>query len=514
MDTSRTHKSIKNTIILIISNFISILLGFISRRVLIYDVGIQYLGINGLMSNILTLFSLAESGIGTAIVYALYKPLAENNEEKIKSLMLFFKRVYSLLAGFTGITGFLFYPFLPIFLKGNTAENVNTIYFLFLFSSVSSYFWIYKAALNNADQNNYRYTIANTITNIIVLILKIVTLHFTQNYILYLSIDISSTMMKNIIFSSFVERKYPYLKNLSAKKIDIETISELKRNTKSLFFGKIGMILSQCADNLVISSIIGVIAVGMYSNYTTIINAISGFVGTFSNGITASMGNLIASSSSERIHVVFKRIDFINEWLYSFTSVCLICLIEPFVSLVWLGKDYLLPRNVMILSVVIYYLRGTASGVETVKNAAGLFYPDRFIPTVEALINLILSVFLAREMGISGVLVGTIISFVLCSFWIRPLIVYRMLIHKSVTEYWLSKLREAFSMMVTLAITSFIVSRISASNVFCCFILKAIVAVVVSNLCLLIVNRRNEEFLYTKDLCYKLFKKFFNPFSI
>ena len=179
----RTKKSAINTIVAFVSQMIIILLGFISRRVLIYSVGVQYLGINGLMTNILTIFSLAESGIGIAIGYSLYKPLAENDIEKIKSLMQFYKRTYQFLALLTVGIGLLFYPFLPIFLKGNTASDVTAIYFLFLFNSAVSYLWSYKVTLNSSDQNKYLYTIANTVTQIGVLIIKVFILYFTENYI-------------------------------------------------------------------------------------------------------------------------------------------------------------------------------------------------------------------------------------------------------------------------------------------------------------------------------------------
>lgn len=306
----RTKKSIINVSVSIISQIIIILLGFFSRRVLIYSVGVQYLGINGLMANILTIFSLAESGIGLAIGYALYKPLANNDIEMIKSLMYFYKWVYRCIACCTVVFGLLFYPFLPLFLKENTAPDVPIIYFMFLFSSVASYLWSYKTTINSSDQNKYLYTIANTITQIWVLIIKMCVLYFTENYVLYLAIDIGSTVLKNIVFSRIIDKQYPFLKEKDAKKLPYDVKKKLIDNVKSLFLTKIGYIISQSSDNLVTSAIVNITAVGLYSNYTTLISSITGFVSTFTGGVTASMGNLIATEDKNYAFIVFKRIDY------------------------------------------------------------------------------------------------------------------------------------------------------------------------------------------------------------
>lgn len=194
------------------------------------------------------------------------------------------------------------------------------------------------------------------------------------------------------------------------KKLDGKVKSELFTNIKSLFLGKIGYIISQCSDNLVISSIVSVAAVGMYSNYTTLVTSVSGFVTTFSGGVTASMGNLIASETKEKAYLIYKKIDFINYWLYTFSAIGLLCLTEPFIT-IWLGKDYVMSRGILFVSVITFYLKGINSGIDIAKNAAGLYYPDRYVPMFEAVLNLVLSIFLANRIGLLGVLIGTLVSF-------------------------------------------------------------------------------------------------------
>ena len=503
----RTRKSFLNTIVSFASQFIIILLGFVSRRVLIYNVGVEYLGINGLMGNILTIFSLAESGIGMAIGYALYKPLAENDVEKIKSLMRFFKYTYRALAASTAAIGLAFYPLLPFFLKDNTAPDANIIYLMFLFSSVVSYLWVYKTTLNSSDQNKYLYTIANTLAQIVVLVLKVLVLYFTQNYILYLSIDIGTTIIKNLIFCRIVDKRYPYLRDKNVRKLDPETRKGLFTNIKALFFGKLGYIISQCSDNLVISSIVSVTAVGMYSNYTTLISSVSGFVSTFSSGVTASMGNLIASDSKERVYMIYKRIDFINFWLYTFSAICLLCLIEPFVA-IWLGEEFIMSRGILILAVALYYLRGINSGIDIAKNAAGLYYPDRYVPMCEAILNMVISIALAPRYGVAGVLLGTLISFLALSFWTKPYVVYRDVFSLPFGSYvtWEGK-KILLSVLIALA-TWYVVSLVTLSNPILNFCAKTAVALAMSNGLLLVIYCKSEEFQYIRALVDTVLAKF------
>lgn len=486
----RTKKSVLNLISSFVSQIILIILGFVSRRVLIYNVGVEYLGINGLMTNILLLFSLAESGIGVAIGYNLYKPLAENDQETIKSLMRFYKKAYEFLSLFTLFIGLCFLPFLNLFLKGNTVQNTNTIYLLFLFSSVSSYLFSYKVSLNNCDQNKYIFTLANTITQIIVLIIKIVILNKTKNYILFLLIDIISTLLKNIIFSYIVDRNYPYLKEKNIKELNPHLKNDLFKNIKALFISKIGYIMSQSADNLVISSMISVKAIGLYSNYNTLITSVSGFVSMFISSITASMGNLIASESINKQYDVYKKIELINDWLYICSSICLYFLIEPFIK-IWLGKEFIISKHVLITAVLLYFFKGINATIDMVKTTSGLFHQDRYIMIIEALVNLIISVLLVKYLNITGVLLGTLLSYLFLSFWIKPYIVFKNVFHKNLSLYINNTLKKCFITLVIIVIVGFVLKNIPYDESILNFILRAIIIIIASNFIFIIFFKKD-----------------------
>lgn len=262
-----------------------------------------------------------------------------------------------------------------------------------------------------------------------------------------------------------------------------------------------------------ISSIVNVAAVGLYSNYTTLISSVSGFVTTFSGGVTASMGNLIASESKERAYEVYKRIDFINYWMYTFSSICLLCLTEPFIK-IWLGETYILSKGILLIAVVTFYLKGINSGIDVAKNAAGLYHPDRYVPMLEAGLNLVISIILAYQIGLLGVLIGTLVSFCACSFWTKPYFVYRDVFGVPFVQYVLwegKKIAVAFILgLVICGGTSFL----SFGNVYLDFTCKMIVSLVASNLLLILFFRKTDEFGYIRSFasgilmrCKKIFAR-------
>ena len=505
----RTKKSAINIITAFISQFVLILLGFVSRKVMIDSIGVEYLGINGLMSNILTILSLAESGIGTAMVYALYKPLAKKKKKKIKGLMNFYKNTYRTLAALTALVGLSILPFLKYLMKDNTVENSITIYLLFLFSSVCSYLYSYKISMNNADQNKYLSTIFNTVTQILVLILKVLILYLTKNYILFLSIDIASTLIKNFIFSKMMDKRYPYLREKVTEKLDKETKDSLYTNIKALFIGKIGYIISVSSDNLVISSRISIKTVGLYSNYTTITSAVSGFVGIFISSISASIGNLLAEESKEKVYDIYKTTEFINFWLYFFSSICIFCLAETFISL-WIGEQFIMGEGVVLLIVLNFFISGIMAPIDSVKCAAGLYKPDRYVTIIASIVNFIISMVLAKPLGISGVFIGTLVSTLLFSFWIKPVIVYKHIFKRGILEYFKRILFQTSITFIMGAICLFIGESLFFEHTILNLLCKLALCIIIPNIIFISIYFKTDEFKYVYNVIVLLIKKFKN----
>lgn len=490
----RTRKTFINMCAKFINQIVVILLGLISRRVMIDSVGVQYLGINGVLENVFTIISLAESGIGVAMVYSLYKPLAEKNEHVIKGLMQFYRKSYYILAAFTLCAGLAMIPFLPALLKGNTINDTMIIYFLFLFQAVTSYLFTYKVSLNNADQNQYIVTIINTVSQTLVLIIKITILYFWKNYIAFLAIDILFNLMRNLVVSHIVDRMYPFLKEKGKVKLDDEIKEPLYRNIKALFIGKLGYIVSVASDNLVISSKLSVISVGLYSNYTTILNAASNFVKIFISSSTASVGNAIASETKENVYRIFKKMLFINFWIYTVCAAGMFGLLTPFVENIWLGKEFGLGSLTTLLIVFNFFLDGIMAPIDSVKSSAGIYWNDRYIPIMSALLNLFLSILFVQKYQIAGVLIGTIVSKIALTFWIQPLFVYKLLFKRNLMDYFGLIIRYLCSFVGVVAIDFWVLKLLNLTMNFGILIFEGIIILVITNVALWILFGRTNEF--------------------
>lgn len=503
----RTKKTFINMCAKFVNQIVVILLGLISRRVMIDSVGVQYLGINGVLENVFTIISLAESGIGVAMVYSLYKPLAEKNEHIIKGLMQFYRKSYHILAAFTLCAGLAIIPFLPVFLKGNTVNNTMIIYFLFLFQAVTSYLFTYKVSLNNADQNQYIVTIINTISQTLVLIIKIAILYFWKNYIVFLTIDIIFNLIRNLVISHIVDRMYPFLKDKDHVALDKEIKDPLYKNIKALFVGKLGYIVSVASDNLVISSKLSVISVGLYSNYTTIITAASNFVKIFISSSTASVGNAVASETKENVYKIFKKMLFINFWIYTVCAVGMFCLLTPFVENIWLGKEFGLGELTTFLIVFNFFLDGIMAPIDSVKSSAGIYWNDRYIPIAAAVLNLVLSILFVQKYQIAGVLIGTIVSKITLSFWIQPLLVYKLLFKRHLLDYFVMIIKYFCTFIGIGALSYSLLKMINLQMNFIILILEGILILIVVNIILWILFGRTAEFRELMELVKNKIKR-------
>ena len=336
----RIKNSMKNIYINILTQIVITLLGFFSRKVFLDSLGIEYLGINGLLTNILSMLGLVEGGIGASIVYNLYKPLANNDKPKIIALVQLYKKIYSILAIGIFILGLSLYPFLGILMnEGGNIPFISIIYIIFLIKNIISYLNAHKWSLINADQRGYILAKYNLLFNVITTISKVIILITTKNYILYLLIEAAIFIIQNIYNGKVVEKRYPYIKTKDKYIVEKEVKDNLIMNVKALFLHNIGGYCVFGTDNILISALINVKTVGLYSNYTMIISQVSSLLTPIINGIGASVGNLIATESKEKNYEIFKVANFISFWIYSFCSIALYNLINPFI--IWfLEKDY------------------------------------------------------------------------------------------------------------------------------------------------------------------------------
>lgn len=495
----RIKNSIKNIYISILTQIIITFLGFISRKVFIDSLGTEYLGVNGLLTNVLSMLSLVEGGIGTSIVYNLYKPLAENDKIRIISLVQLYKKLYGILAIVISGLSLTLYPFLGVLIKdGSEITFINIIYFIFVFKNIISYLNAHKWSLINADQKGYVLAKYNLIFSVVTTISKIVVLVITNNYIVYLLIELGIFIVQNLCNGKIVNQRYPYIKTKKKYIVEKDIKNNLIINVKALFLHNIGSYCVFGTDNILISAFISVKAVGLYSNYTMIIGQLSSLLIPILNGIGASVGNLIATESKEKSYEVFNVIYLINFWIYGICAIFLYNLLEPFINW-WLGAGLLLDKLTFIVILINFYITGMRGSILTFKSKAGIFTNDKYVPLIEALINLGSSLILVEYFGISGIFIGTTISTIVLPLWLQAKLVYNKLFEKSISIYlkkYLLYLGIVFGVGI---ITTILCNRIIVDE-FIGLVIKGLICVIVPNIILVLIFYKTKEFKYILNI--------------
>jgi len=501
---SRLDKATKNIKYGYIEKILTLILGFISRTVFIYTLGATYLGINGLFTNILSILSFAELGIGVAMNFSLYKPVADNDLEKIKALMNLYKHAYRYVAFIIAGIGLVLTPFLKYIIKdpGSISINEITIYYLiYLFNTVSTYFVVYKYSLINAEQKNYIQSNIQVITTMVTTAFQIIVLLVFKNFLLYLLTASVIQLVQKIFINVYLNKMYPFLLDKNVKKLSKEESAPIKQNIKALIFHKIGDMSVHQTDNILISAFINITTVGLVSNYLLIITSIDGFISIIFNSIISSFGNLIATEDLEKQYKYFKIYRFIGFWVYGFATIAFIILLNPFIEL-WIGSKMVIANIVVYLIIVDYYFKGERIIVNNFKTAAGVFDPDKYISIIQAIVNLVLSIVLVKLIGLPGIYIGTIVQGLISNFS-RPFIVYKEIFHKSAKEYYKDSILYIAILMIPLTILAvmkiFILSEVTLLN----FIILTLLVTIIPNLFFFLFFKNREEFRYLLDLFKK-----------
>lgn len=415
----RLEKSIKNLLTAWIGQFLLIFIKFFTRRLFTQYISDDYLGLDGVFSNVIGLLSLAELGIGTAIGYALYKPLAEKDEPAIKAIMDLFARIYRKIGLVIFCLGMAILPFLTVIApEAKNLEYVHIIFFLYIVNSSIGYFFSYKTTLASANQEYYLYLRNHYVFCICMNLVQIWVISHFHNYFAFVAVQIIFTISEYICMSKILDCRYPLLTEKRHYPLDEEVEKKIWHDIKQLAVSRIGTQIISSTDNLVISHILGLTAAGIYSNYVLIISSLTAIVSQVMSAMSASIGNLVVEEGKEKQQDVFWLTMLVNAFFYSITSVCLFNLTQPFI-MYWLGWDYVLDDKVLFAMIVVYYITGLRGHVNTFKYAYGLFQLDALKACIEAALNLFLSIILAWKFGIIGVVFGTILSALLSGMWIE-----------------------------------------------------------------------------------------------
>lgn len=504
----RTKNSLKNVIASMLSNIITIIIGVVAQAIFIKILGSEYLGLNSLFSNIISMLAIVEMGIGNAIIFNLYKPIANNEIEKIKSLMYFYKKSYRIIASIVLIIGIIIIPMIPFIVDVESVTvdiNIYLVYILFLLDTVFSYFLSYKRSILYANQKNYIVNIIHILYTVIMNLLQIFILFISRNYYLYLIVKIVMRILENIVITIVANKKYEYLKENNIEKLDKNIESDIFKKIKAMFFHKIGSFVVLGTDNIIISKFLGLVTVGMYSNYYLIINSVQTIFNQVVQSTTASIGNLLVTENKEKHFQVFDRIRFLNFWISTFAGVSILIIMSSFIK-IWIGESYILPGFVLIVLVINYYLNSTRSTYIAFKDAACIYYEDRFVPILESIINIIASVVLVRKFGLAGVFIGTIISGMVLWLYSYPKYVYKKLFDRKYREYFKETIIYFLIFIAVGIITMCIANKINFSNIYLQFLANLCICTTIPNILLIVIFFKNDNFKYYIDLLKNKFK--------
>lgn len=492
----RTKQSIINITVNLTGQFLNFLLALLSRSVLAKLLPEEYLGINGLFTNVLNILSLAELGIGTAMLYALYKPVADNNIPEIGKLMNFYRQMYRLIALAVSCLGILLIPFLHILVKdAEQIENLVLMYLLYLIQSVSSYFFVYKTAIIIANQKQYICNIYTYACTICRYILQILVLLWTKDFLMYLAVQIVFAVLPNILASRKAQKMYPFMEEDRTSYPEKTVRKDILKNVRAMFSHKLGSVLVYNTDNLIMSAFIGLGSVGIYSNYKLISSNLNAVLSQVFAGMAASIGNLAATSERKRILEVFNTLNFFCFLLYGYSTVMMAVLFEPFIKL-FFDNSFLLGKWTVFVLLSEFYITGMRQAMQQFRNAMGTFWYDRYKPVVEVVLNLTISLVLVRRYKITGILAGTVLSLLLVSFWVEPYVFFKYSIRDNMSK----NLKKYFSVYIfrvfTIAIAYIGIKKVCdilPGENFIGFVFRGLTATVLYGVLISVIYSRTDE---------------------
>ena len=432
---------------------------FLVQTITIRMLGMQYVGIKGLFSSILTVLSLAELGMGSAIVYSMYKPIAVDDQKMICALLNLYKKIYRITGLVILIIGLALLPLLKLLIKGAYPEDINIyiVFIMYLLNTVLTY-WLfgYKTSLLIAFQRNDIVSKISIYVSLGTSLCQIVVLLITKNFYLYLTTALAFTIINNLLISKWVGNLFPTIKPTG--KVPDSILSDIKKKVSGLFIGQICGVTRNTFDNIFISMFLGLSQVAIYSNYYSILSTLIGFTSIVLSSLLGGIGNSIVMESKEKNYNDMLKINFIYMIISGWMTICMVCLYQPFMQL-WAGKENIYPNYIMILFPIYFYLRTMGDIRSVYADAAGLFWENRHRTLVEAIANIVLNYLFVRKWGAFGILLATIISLFVCGVLWAAVVLFKYYFKTGMKNYWLSQLQCTAATLINALITMCVCSR-------------------------------------------------------
>lgn len=489
----KTKEFIRNSSYIVAGQLLVYLLDFICRIVFIHYIPQEYVGVKGLFANILSILSLSELGVGSVLVIYMYKPLAAQDHLRVASLVKLYRKLYRIIIPVIFITGCCLIPFLPYFINGITAmHGLTVIYLLYLLRSVFGFYNGHLCALFMADQKAHYVSFAGYIAQICASILQIIFLVLTQNIFIYLIIQLLTTMLQKGFLGWLAKRTYPYV-----CKSDVPTLSkseqkEIFQNVGAMFQHRLGATVLSSTDNILISKFINITVVAINDAYSSILSVITQLLSQIFVLLTSVIGTSNATSSKEESSRKFFDLHFINFWFYTFCSCSLLLLFHPTIQILF-GTNYTFSSSIEFLLVLNFYIVGIRQITLLFKESLGLLRQDRWVPIIEVLINIVISLIGVHYFGTIGIFAGTTISMLITSFPIEPYILFRYGFQIPTWTFWKTSI-PYYILSALLLISSYKLSALAMfSNIWLSFMIRLVIALLYPNLVILLFYHRTPQ---------------------
>lgn len=504
---SRTEYSLINIFTSLAGYLVNTILGFACRIVFVRCLSADYLGVNGLFSNILTMLSLAELGISSAIIYALYKPIAEHDESRIASLMKFYRDAYRIIGLIVLAVGLAMLPFLQVIVRDppNIKENLYLIYLLYLLNSVISYFFSYRGSLFTAMQRNYIVVGYNYIVTILQSIFQMAFLLITHEYMAYLIIQFIGSLGYSIWISFKAGKDYPYIKGNQIPSISTVERKTLLKDVKALAIYKVTGGLVNNTDNVVITYFNGLISVGQVSNYSLFVSTLNAVVQQTFNALTGSIGNLNATSTEKKRYDFFKILNLANFWIYGWCAIGIAFVSSDLVALFY-GSNYVMDMKIPLILAINFYMIGMQQAIYTYKNTLGLFKYGQYILIFTATINLVLDIVFGKLWGVFGIFLATAIARICTNTWYEPYAVFRYGLRINPWQY-AKQYAQYAAILVLIGTICWAVCGLCHFSALGNALVKFAICSIIPNVMFALFFGRTKEFEYLKNSAQTIIKK-------
>lgn len=497
MKINRTRNAARNIVFGIMERIIALIFPFISRTVFIYCLGAEFLGLNGLFTSIISVLSLTELGIGSAMVYHMYQAIAIDDSATICALLNFYKKCYRIIGTVIFIIGVFISPWLKYLIKGDIPDGIN-IYILFYINilnvSLSYILFAYKQLVLTAFQRNDIFSKVNVLLCILQNVFQIIILLVFKNYYLYCLVFILITGTRNIVNAKYVDKMYPQYK--AQGKLSNALLQDIHNKVSALFINRVGNVVANSVDSIVISAFLGLALSAIYNNYIYIITTLTGFLQIYYSSISAGVGNSISVENVDKNYHDFEKLIFIQYWIVGWSSICLLCLYQPFME-IWVGEKWMLSFGMVICLVFYFYFWKIQDIVYVYKEASGLWQQDKYCSIVATIFNLCLNVFLVQFVGLYGIVISTILMNIIIIIPWRTHVLYKNYFRKKACVYY-KKLLEHFIIVFVVSVMTYGLCNLIKGHMYFRFIIIGIICLVFPNFCFWIIFRRMLIYKETK----------------